>query len=640
MRKTRSFVKKVSIVLLSIMIVLSLYPLKANAAFLTTSAITIDSTFTDWGTPGSPTTGIATVQDASNTGTWDASVSANSNEDLDYFWSGMSTLNGGTDPASPSNPLQSVYYRIDSLGTKAYNPQQNYAVQLNLGSAPAGYADHFMLINVYKTATPAVRIKLYVYNSYPEIHAFTTGSITAKVGNVADSTTGYVLDTNATGAYGTNSSGKDTVEVKIPIGWYSSTYGGNVAADGTGSNAVISTVFSITGSITAVGTVKDTINGLSGGIYFMSTSTDDGSSTVATDAITKLAFATSAQSITAGEASSVMTVQTQDAISQPENVSSNTTIDLSSSSGTGTFSTTAGGTYTSTLSVTITSGTSSANFYYKDTTAGTPTITAAENPSAGWTDATQQETIVAASISQIVFTTDVQSITAGEASSVMTIQTQDTYGNASNVSGDTQIDLSSSSGNGTFSTASGGTYTATLSITISNGTSSASFYYKDTTAGTPTITAAENPGAGWTDATQQETITAGGTPAITNTPNSYAFGIVSPGSTNSTGLTYFTLTNTGSVAVNITIGGTDMTGGTTWTLSDTSTAGADECGLKAGLEGGSYNIVIKKNTPFNTFTSGLGAGNTQRWGLQLLAPTSFSDGGTKTGTVTLTATQA
>jgi hypothetical protein len=132
--------------------------------------------------------------------------------------------------------------------------------------------------------------------------------------------------------------------------------------------------------------------------------------------------------------------------------------------------------------------------------------------------------------------------------------------------------------------------------------------------------------------------TGGGSPSISNTPNSYNFGEVNPNDTISTGLSYFTVTNNSGSAVNITIGGTDITGGTTWTLSDTATAGSSTVGLKAGLNGGSYNIVVKKTAPYNTLKSNLASSGTQGWGLQLLAPTNSTDSILKTGTVTLTAT--
>ncbi|MFC1908176.1 hypothetical protein ACFLWT_02090 [Chloroflexota bacterium] len=128
-------------------------------------------------------------------------------------------------------------------------------------------------------------------------------------------------------------------------------------------------------------------------------------------------------------------------------------------------------------------------------------------------------------------------------------------------------------------------------------------------------------------------------PDISNTPTSYAFGTLATSSTTETGLTHFTVTNNSAFSINITITGTSMAGGTTWTLDDTATPGTDTYGLNAGLEGGSYNIIVK-NSAGNALVSGLGASGTQRWGLQLLAPTVFTGGGLNTGTVTLTATQA
>lgn len=129
-------------------------------------------------------------------------------------------------------------------------------------------------------------------------------------------------------------------------------------------------------------------------------------------------------------------------------------------------------------------------------------------------------------------------------------------------------------------------------------------------------------------------------PDISNTPTSYGFGTVAESSTTETGLTYFTVTNNSAFAVNITIGGTDMTGGTTWTLSNDGSAGNMIYGLNAGLEGGSYNVVVRRDPAYNTLVSGLAGGETtQQWGLQFLAPSTMSDGASKSGTVTLTATQ-
>ncbi len=127
-------------------------------------------------------------------------------------------------------------------------------------------------------------------------------------------------------------------------------------------------------------------------------------------------------------------------------------------------------------------------------------------------------------------------------------------------------------------------------------------------------------------------------PDIANTPTSYGFGQIAESSTTATGLTHFTVTNNSAFSINIAITGTSMTGGTTWTLNDTATPGSDTYGLKAGLEGGSYNIIVK-NSAGNTLVAGLASSGTQRWGLQLLAPTAFTGGGANSGTITLTATQ-
>lgn len=128
-------------------------------------------------------------------------------------------------------------------------------------------------------------------------------------------------------------------------------------------------------------------------------------------------------------------------------------------------------------------------------------------------------------------------------------------------------------------------------------------------------------------------------PDISNSPSDYAFGLLAEGATANTTLTYFTVTNYSGYDVNITIGGTDMIGGVTWELSDTATPGEDTYGLKAGLAGTSYNITVPK-TFANPLVNNLTDSSSRQWGLQLLAPTSFSDGGSKSGTVTLTATQA
>jgi len=127
-------------------------------------------------------------------------------------------------------------------------------------------------------------------------------------------------------------------------------------------------------------------------------------------------------------------------------------------------------------------------------------------------------------------------------------------------------------------------------------------------------------------------------PNISNDPGSYAFGTLDASSSCQTSLDYFTLTNNSGYDVRITIRGSDMTGGSVnWTLSDTATPGEDTYGLRAGLKGGSFNITVTKTD--TTLIGNLTDNYSQQWGLELLAPTSFSDNVEKSGNITLIATQ-
>ena len=120
---------------------------------------------------------------------------------------------------------------------------------------------------------------------------------------------------------------------------------------------------------------------------------------------------------------------------------------------------------------------------------------------------------------------------------------------------------------------------------------------------------------------------------ISNTPSVWPLGTISAESTHQK--EDFTVTNNGVNPVNITISGSNMTGGNPWTLSPVAVPGPDTYGLKANLDGGSFDIIVNGNS--NPLVNVAGGGD-QTWGLQFLAPTLFTDGEVKTGTVTLTAT--
>lgn len=126
--------------------------------------------------------------------------------------------------------------------------------------------------------------------------------------------------------------------------------------------------------------------------------------------------------------------------------------------------------------------------------------------------------------------------------------------------------------------------------------------------------------------------------SVSNTPSSWDFDLVGTNSTYETGLTCFNTTNVGNVEVDISISGSNMTGGGfTWELSDTATPDDMVYGLKAGLSGGNYTIIVKLNSPYNYLAENVTVDTSQQWGLRIWTPTDYDDGNDKTGTVTITA---
>jgi hypothetical protein len=258
---------------------------------------------------------------------------------------------------------------------------------------------------------------------------------------------------------------------------------GTGSVSGTGAafaSAGLATI-TVTGAAAGMVTITASANGLTSG-----TSTFN----VTPGAASQLVYTTVPATGTAGTAFSV-TVQSQDASGNPASPTSNTTITLSKASGGGTLS----GTLTGTISTSGNSVTISTPVYSKsDTLTLTATATAGET---GLTDVTSGDIVFSAgAATKLVFTSTAVTVTAGVASSSITVQRQDSYGNANMTDAATSVTLASTS-TGTV------TFIPASPLMIASGSSSATFTYTDTKAGTPTITAA---GSGLTSGTQQETI--------------------------------------------------------------------------------------------------------------------------------------
>ena len=214
-----------------------------------------------------------------------------------------------------------------------------------------------------------------------------------------------------------------------------------------------------------------------------------------------VAITSASLSLTTGTLGAV-TVQLEDAYGNTGATSTTTqTIKLSTTSAGGTFYAGSSGGAAIT-SVAIAAGSSSITFYYGDTKAGTPTITATD--SALSSAPTQKETIAVGAASQVTITSAALSFPAGGRGGPATVQLEDAYGNTGATSTTTQtIGLTTTSTAGAFYLGSSGG-SAVTSVTIAAGASSTTFYYGDTQAGTPTITASDT--AFSSSSNQQETV--------------------------------------------------------------------------------------------------------------------------------------
>ena len=137
--------------------------------------------------------------------------------------------------------------------------------------------------------------------------------------------------------------------------------------------------------------------------------------------------------------------------------------------------------------------------------------------------------------------------------------------------------------------------------------------------------------------------------AITNSQNTWTMGTIATSATlyfsanNEEDVDYSTITNTGSVTVDVEIQGTIIEGGTyDWTWD--TTPGTEKFSLYAyNVTSAAYDIAVKP-TPFTDITpvAGLAKTVTYLWSMKFEGPTGFNaadDGVEKTATVTLVASK-
>ena len=138
-------------------------------------------------------------------------------------------------------------------------------------------------------------------------------------------------------------------------------------------------------------------------------------------------------------------------------------------------------------------------------------------------------------------------------------------------------------------------------------------------------------------AADTDTVTVTATPgwvSIVNGPDTYDFGVVTAGTTPSTGGSGFTITNSSTVAMDVNIGCDSWaSGGTPW---DYGAAGADQGQLNASDGDETYDVTVP-DSGSTLLLDAVATGTDPTWGLQLEAPSSFTHVDVQTTTITLTA---
>lgn len=121
-------------------------------------------------------------------------------------------------------------------------------------------------------------------------------------------------------------------------------------------------------------------------------------------------------------------------------------------------------------------------------------------------------------------------------------------------------------------------------------------------------------------------------------PISCDFGLLRPGDVKYTGLA-FEILNATNLTQNVTIGVQgDWAGSTNWTHSDDCIPGVDTAAMVVIVQGSSSltAITVRKSEPYNYMVTGLAPDQTLAFGLQLYAPTSFTEYSTKRNAIFIT----
>ena len=342
---------------------------------------------------------------------------------------------GGTSSATVTIPTgsstSSTFFYAD---TKAGSPTITATATVNT-FVVSGTSSGFTMI-------PAAENKLAITTQPPSSVAAGQGF---SVGVTVEDQFGNQITTGNTGS-------NDSIQIALVGGSFASGTTTVTAGNGLANFTNLKINAAGTYSITASDTTHATVTPATTNPFNVVASTP-----------TKLVFTSTvsgSQTVTSSANVGPFQVQAQDAFNNPvTNTNAAATVTLSSSStGTTFFTTTSGGSSASAVTIANASS-SSPTFFYADTKAGSPTITASVTINGTLVSGTTNGfTMTAGSAATVAFVQQPGTTTAGNAiSPAPTVQVEDTFGNAVADSGAT-VTMSVNSGPGAFT---GGSTTST-----------------------------------------------------------------------------------------------------------------------------------------------------------------------------------
>ncbi len=335
-----------------------------------------------------------------------------------------------------------------------------------------------------------------------------------------------------------------------------------------------STTFYFTETVAGAHTITAATPGLTSGQLNL---------TVEANVPAALSFITSPQTIIAGAASAPIVVQFLDSFGNVKPLAAPTTVTLTSTAITGSFSATSSGPWNYT-EVTGEIGATAAIFHYRDTKSG---IAGLSVSSVNLTSDNQNITINPAALDHFRFASSAQSLKALQISQPITIEALDQFNNLTKPTSTVNFNLTTTSTKGYFS-AVNDPWATTTAVQLTSSQNAFTFYYYDSSLGQPQLTV-QDTNSSYPAISQTQTIITGDLAKLvfSSSPETIVAGTVSD-------LITFNLTD---LAGNLATSSTDIL----VTITSTSTTALFKDIQAESLWANSFNLTVPAGQSSGSF---------------------------------------